>query len=489
MNYEWTLMNTNKNRYKGQGGKGQGDDKFFPSIFIFIRVHSWLIVFALMLMAGSAFGQNATPPAKPLPQYPVDYRRPIPDDVKQTLEHIRSHLETAIVFRIIDTHTHEPIADLTKPTMSAALDQGPEKKYSIVSYPIGVIDSGMLAASAATGDKQFADFVAKQFQFFADNLPALATWPREYERRNPLRNLLEPTSLDSCGALGAALVQARLAHVGPDMMEVIDRWANYVSHKQFRLSDGTLARNNPFPQSLWLDDAYMSVPLLTEMGKMTGDVSYFDDAARQMKLFYAHLFVPSAGLFTHAMHMGNPDDQPKYYWGRANGWYAVALVTLLEDLPANHPDRAALIQILKTHAMGLAGCQSGTGLWHQMLDRQDSYLETSCSAMFTYAIAKAVNHGWLDAGTYGPVAIAGWIGVNSQITDDGRVKGTCIGTSYAGDYVYYMHRPAADDPHGYGPTLLAGAEMIKLLQNSKYRITGGSGDSPIMMIDRPAWMN
>ncbi|HWB54964.1 MAG TPA: glycoside hydrolase family 88 protein, partial [Tepidisphaeraceae bacterium] len=244
-------------------------------------------------------------------------------------------------------------------------------------------------------------------------------------------------------------------------------------HGQFRLPDGTLARNRPFPNSVWLDDSYMSVPLLAEMGKMTGDSAYYDDAANQIKLFYSHLFVPSAGLFTHAWHMGNPDDQPNYFWGRANGWFAMAIVTLLDNLPANHPARAELIHILKEQAKGLASCQSGTGLWHQMLDRPDSYLETSCTAMFTYMFANAVNHGWLDAGTYGPVAIAGWNGLKTRITSNGQVDGTCVGTGYAADYIYYYHRPAMIDPHGYGPVLLAGSEIIRLLENPKIHITGG----------------
>jgi rhamnogalacturonyl hydrolase YesR len=95
------------------------------------------------------------------------------------------------------------------------------------------------------------------------------------------------------------------------------------------------------------------------------------------------LFVPEVGLFTHA---GNADvgreDHPHYFWGRANGWFMVATVELLDLLPADHPDRDAIVKILKAHAKGVATQQSGRGLWHQMLDRPDSYLETSCTAMF-----------------------------------------------------------------------------------------------------------
>jgi hypothetical protein len=81
-----------------------------------------------------------------------------------------------------------------------------------------------------------------------------------------------------------------------------------------------------------------------------------------------------------------------------------------------------------------------------------------------------VNRGWLDASAYGPVAMAGWNGLSSRISDDGRIAGTCIGTSYADDYIYYYARPETDDLHGYGATLLAGSEMIRLLKNDRFKI-------------------
>jgi rhamnogalacturonyl hydrolase YesR len=159
----------------------------------------------------------------------------------------------------------------------------------------------------------------------------------------------------------------------------------------------------------------------------------------------------------------------------------VAMVELLEVLPENHPGRADVIEQLKLHARGVAELQADTGLWHQLLDRDDSYTETSCTAMFTYAMARAVNRGWLSAASYGPVAVAGWNGLSTQITDDGRVLKTCIGTSYADDAVYYYHRPATDDIHGYGPVLLAGAEMIKLMKNDRFDISSSRAGPVIFM--------
>jgi Glycosyl Hydrolase Family 88 len=94
-----------------------------------------------------------------------------------------------------------------------------------------------------------------------------------------------------------------------------------------------------------------------------------------------------------------------------------------------------------------------------------------------------VNRGWLNAGTYAPVAISGWDGLTTRIDSEGRVTGTCVGTGYAADYVYYYHRPATDDVHGYGPVLMAGSEMIKLLNTRRVRIQG-SATQPIMWQER-----
>jgi rhamnogalacturonyl hydrolase YesR len=101
-----------------------------------------------------------------------------------------------------------------------------------------------------------------------------------------------------------------------------------------------------------------------------------------------------------------------------------------------------------------------------MLDKPDSYLETSASAIFVFSIARAINQGWISPVVYGSVAQAGWIGVTTRVNAKGQVEGTCVGTTLASDHVYYYNRPqSVYATHGYGPVLLAGAEMIRLLQN------------------------
>ena len=285
-----------------------------------------------------------------------------------------------------------------------------------------------------------------------------------------MRGLLEPRALDDCGSMCAALIRARLAHLGPDLMPIIENWSAYVAKKQFRLGDGTLARQRPQAVSLWADDAYMGIAPLAQMGRLTGDRAWFDDAVKNVLGMSSRLFNPRLQIFTHGWNANNPD-APQFYWARANGWIVVALCDLLDVLPKDHPGREPVLAQLRASLRGIAQFQSGRGLWHQMLDRNDSYLETSASAMFTYGIAHAINQGWISPTTWGSIAQLGWVGVSTRINAQGQVEGTCVGTTFASDQAYYYNRPASVNAlHGYGPVLLAGAEMIKLLKNPAFEI-------------------
>jgi unsaturated rhamnogalacturonyl hydrolase len=106
-----------------------------------------------------------------------------------------------------------------------------------------------------------------------------------------------------------------------------------------------------------------------------------------------------------------------------------------------------------------------------MLDRTDSYLETSGSALFVYTLAHAINQGWISPATYGSIAQAGWNGLSTRVNEQGQVEGTCVATTFASDQVYYYNRPTSTAAmHGYGPVLLAGAEMLRLLKNPAFDI-------------------
>jgi len=141
----------------------------------------------------------------------------------------------------------------------------------------------------------------------------------------------------------------------------------------------------------------------------------------------------------------------------------MAKVHLLNNLPEDYPGREDVIMDLERQILGIAKYQSADGLWHQILDKSDSYLESSCSAMFTYCIARAVNQKWIDE-RYGSIAIRGWEGLKEyKIQLDGQVKDICIGTGIEDNLVFYYERPARlNEKHGLGAVIDAGVEVIKL---------------------------
>ncbi len=277
-------------------------------------------------------------------------------------------------------------------------------------------------------------------------------------------------ALDDCGSIGAAMIKTYLKDKNEDYLELIHIIADYISNKQFRLEDRTLARHRPQYQSIWADDLYMSVPFLANMGVLTGDTKYYDDAVKQILQMADRLYDPQKGLFDHGWNVISGEYDPRFYWGRANGWTLMAMAELLGVLPADYPGRDKILHLYRSLIRSIAELQDGTGFWHNMLDKNDTYLETSCTAMFTFAIAKGINEGWISH-VYGPVALTGWNAIQTRVLENGAVDGSCEGTTFAHDNTYYYNRgKSIYATHGYGPVLYAGAEMIRLLQNCKIEI-------------------
>jgi rhamnogalacturonyl hydrolase YesR len=343
--------------------------------------------------------------------------------------------------------------------------------FRLTSYEWGVTYSGMLNAGEATGDSNFTNYTRERLRFIADAIPAFMALYKKYPKsNNPFRQPIAPRALDDAGAMCAAMIKTFRMGGAFYLRPVIDNYINYISTKQFRLTDGTLARNIPFKNTLWLDDLYMSVPALAQAGKLTGDQRYYDDAVKQVLQFSNRMFNKEKGIYMHGW-VQEMKEHPEFHWARANGWALMAMVELLDVLPDNHPGKEAVIKQLQAHIKGLAAYQSDKGLWHQLLDRNDSYLETSATAIYTFCIARAINKGWVDAITYGPMCLLAWNAITTKVNAKGQVEGTCVGTGMAFDPAFYYCRPInVYAAHGYGPVLLAGGEVIKLLRKFSFKI-------------------
>lgn len=407
-------------------------------------------------------------------EYRLPYVLPNADSIKIVLNKVLSYFNKNTEYKVIDKITGKEITDFSKLNKGADIATGANNDVlSIWSYTMGVTYSGMIKATEATGDKKYEQYDIKNIDFYLDLLPYFKKIDSAFgEQSNRFNPLLYTNSLDDCGSMGAALIKIYKINKDKRLLPIIDHIADYISNKQFRLSDGTLARQRPQKQSVWADDAYMSVPFLAQMGSLTGNTKYYDDAVKQIRQMSKYLFRWEKRLYDHGVNIHNEYD-PNIYWARANGWVIMAINELLDVLPENYRGIDDILKILRTHVQGLAECQGGDGLWHNLLDRTDSYLETSSTAMFVYSIAHSINKGWIDY-TFGSVAQAGWDALTTRVTKDGEVEGTCWGTTFAGDIVYYYHRPASSKAsHGYGPVLLAGAEMINLLNNNNIVIQKG----------------
>ena len=293
------------------------------------------------------------------PDYPVPYGPTSAANVTEVLQRVRGYLEAKTPARMVDRATGQPIADPAAPSTEAAIEPG---AFRVTSYEWGVVYSGMLLASETTGDPAFKDYVARRLTLVA----RLADHYRAHPVPDgPLRSVLEPHALDDAGSLCAAMIKATRAGVAADLRPMIDNFIGFISTKEFRLADGTLARNRPQPSTLWLDDLYMSVPALAQMGKLTGERRYYDDAVKQVLQFSRRMFNREQGLFMHGWVQGM-EVHPEFRWARANGWALMTLVELLDVLPDDHPDRAAVVDLLRAHVRGLAARQSGSGFWHQL---------------------------------------------------------------------------------------------------------------------------
>lgn len=417
-------------------------------------------------VAVNARTADAATAARFAPAYPVPYAPATDAQIKADLDRVLTYLDGASRALVIDRATNQPATDPAQWPPRAGLAR---TDFLITSYEWGVTYAGMLHVAAATGDERYSRYVADRLLTIArlaahlDAQPAEPTAGTPRQRMQALRQVRDPRSLDDSGSMAAAMIKASRAGIdAASLRPCIDRYLTWISRSQDRLADGTLARQRPHPSTLWLDDLYMSVPALAQMGALTGDGSYWDDAVKQILQFSSRMFVPEKGLYRHGW-VQDMVPHPAFHWARANGWAIVAMTELLEVLPAEHPGHAAVLAQYQAHIAGLAATQSGQGLWHQLLDRNDSYLETSASAMFVYSIARGINRGWLNAAAYGPVASLGWNAVVRKINAQGQVEDTCIGTGMGFDPMFYYYRPTSPlAAHGYGPVLLAGAEMIQL---------------------------
>lgn len=255
-----------------------------------------------------------------------------------------------------------------------------------------------------------------------------------------------------------------------------------------RTSEGGFWHKLKYPHQMWLDGIYMASPFLAQYAQTYNEPELFDDIAQQILLTEKHARDKTTGLLYHGwdesrqQRWADPvSGTSPNFWGRAMGWYAMALVDVLDFFPSDHPQRPEIIVILSRLAEAVVRYQDHeTGLWYQVVDqggKEGNYRESSASCMFVYALAKGTRLGYLNA-KYALAARKGYDGILKHfVTVDSTglvtIHRGCSVAGLGGDpyrdgsYEYYISEKVIDnDPKAVGPFILASIEF-ELNKNGK----------------------
>ena len=217
---------------------------------------------------------------------------------------------------------------------------------------------------------------------------------------------------------------------------------------------------NPQPDGLssqtryWIDDMYMITSVQLQAYRATGDSKYLDRAALEMVSYLDKLQQPG-GLFYHA------PDVP-FYWGRGDGWVAAGMAEMLRSMPADHPQRARILEGYHKMMAALLKYQDKNGMWHELIDHSEAWPETSSTAMFTFAMITGVKNGWLDKKPYAKAARKGWLGLVSYLDSNADLRNVCQGTGKKNDLQYYLDRARlTGDLHGQAPMMWCASAFLR----------------------------
>lgn len=259
-----------------------------------------------------------------------------------------------------------------------------------------------------------------------------------------------------------------------------------------RTSEGGFWHKKIYPGQMWLDGLYMGEPFYAEYAKLFHEDSAFNDITRQFVLIEQHARDAKTGLLYHGWDetrqqkwADKTTGRSPHIWGRALGWYGMAMVDVLDHFPAKHPGRDSIIAILNRFAKAVTSVQDkSTGLWYDIPNlpsEPKNYVEASASSMLVYTLAKGVRLGYLPA-SYLTNARKGYEGIikkfikkeNGQVNLHGTVSVSGLGGNpyRDGSFAYYMsERVIVNDPKGIGAFIHAAneMEMLKTLNEGKGR--------------------
>ena len=341
------------------------------------------------------------------------------------------------------------------------------------NYTQGLILKGMIAASQKSGDPRFFNYAQKYYDYFVNADGTIKTYT------------IDEYSVDRINA-GKGFFPIYAKTKEEKYKKAADLLRSQMKTHP-RTKEGGFWHKKRYPNQMWLDGLYMASPFLAEYAVTFNEPAMLDDIANQFVWMENHARDPKTGLLYHGWDESRQQkwSDPKTglskeFWGRAVGWYAMALVDVLDFYPKNHPRRAELIAILGRLVDAVAKVQDPkSGVFWQVMDKggkEGNYLESSASVMFAYSFMKGARLGYSDAKS-GKLGRAIYEGVLKEfITRDDKgvvtiTRGCAVaglggdpnpdGSGYRdGTYDYYVKEKIRDnDPKAVGPFILASLEF------------------------------
>lgn len=301
--------------------------------------------------------------------------------------------------------------------------------------------------------------VPEYVEYFLNNECFLADWS-EYAAYDHdtfgfsqfMNDVISDKLLDHIGTMGVNFVEAYRITGDRRYLNPIRLLQSRIKLKVPRFEDGTFRRYDR--KTMWADDFYMSCPFLVQLYSQMGDEDSLQDILCQLEGFVKRLYMPDEKIFSHIYFWGE-EVMNRIPWGRGNGWIAFAMSEMLMKIPEENPAHEQIKKIFCEFCEGIAALQDESGLWHQVLNRPESYLETSCTAMFALAFYRGLRYGWLPK-SFQKYADKGLQAILERCVDEeGIVYGVCMGSGCSMDVQYYFDLTTIkDDNHGTGVILM-----------------------------------
>lgn len=321
-----------------------------------------------------------------------------------------------------------------------------EELYYPWEYTSGVAFWALCQVSDLTGDSQYLEYVKKSFDYYLDNEKV------RYE------------TIDLGGAMGHALLELHKRRPDVRYEKLLINITNFFELDYPRLLNGSFCYSKePINGRIWIDALFMLCPLLAKSAELSDEPQQYDDVLRQFFNYTVSLQDPEMKLYYQGWGWGiNHTTHSPGFWSRGNGWVLMAMVEVLKTIPEEHSGWNKLLSMYKDFAGALLKVQDSSGRWHQLLTRNDSFEETSGTAMIVYSFIQGYKNGWLTQ-DYKEAALKGFEGLKEKIDSEGNIYGTCIGTGTQNTLEdYYNRKTPVNDSHGIGPVILAACAVASL---------------------------